>query len=524
MLNFLRDRFLPYFFLFLLVIIPLFPKLPIIDVSYTWTYIRIEDFVAVIAYLVLGVLVISKKSDIKSFLFWPIIIFWLIGLVSTLIALPRLENGDNYVTYKPVLVVLHYLRRIEYVGMFFVGYVALRNHQQFKKILLVIVITLAAVSLYGIGQQFLKFPAFLTMNEEFAKGNPLPLQPGSRVSSTFGGHYDFAGYLVLVMPIVCALLFSSLPKKWKIVLLVILFLGFYAMLLTSSRISFAALLVSLAVFLFSFVKHKRIVFGIFGVLLVIVLLLGRDSILDRFSKTVRIRQVNYDPAVSRVLEAPTKSKDWGGLPESDAALLIPFAPIEATSSAYKVFKYKKSDYEKIKELNPNSDVTTVDVPQAVSNEEIPQVQEEIIEEYREVQGIFEKRWALVFDISLTTRVQGGWPIAWNAFLSNPFTGRGYSTVTAASDSSYMRALGEVGILGFVSFFAIIGIFLKKAFVFVNSTSDPLPRLYVMGLSAGIVGLLVNALLIDIFEASKVAFVLWLLMGVAVALIQKKETV
>lgn len=524
MLLFLKEKFLPWFLLALLVLIPLFPKLPLLDVTYTWTYIRVEDFLALLAYLVLGLLILFRRASIKSFLLWPIVVFWIIGLLSTIIAWPRLENGDNFVTYKPTLVVLHYLRRIEYLAIFFVAFVALQKQIHFKRVLIVLATTLLLVSIYGMGQQFLRFPAFLTMNEEFAKGTPLPVLPGARISSTFSGHYDLAGYLVLVMPIIGAMLFSTLRRGYKVILGVILFLGFYTMILTSSRISFAALLVAFAILLFSFVKRKKLIIGIGLIVSLTVLLLGRDTILDRFSKTVRVRQVNYDPAIGQVLVAPTRSKDWGGLPESDSALLIPFAPIEATSSAYKVFKYKKSDYERLKELNPDSDVTTVELPQTRSQEEQRVVAEELIEEYRQVQGNFERRWALVFDISLTTRIQGGWPIAWEAFLSNPLTGRGYSTVTAAVDSSYMRALGETGLAGFISFFSVLGIFMYKSYRYVKEQIPGYGRLYLVGLCCGITGLLINALLIDIFEASKVAFMLWMLVGVGVAVIVKKDVV
>jgi hypothetical protein len=109
-------------------------------------------------------------------------------------------------------------------------------------------------------------------------------------------------------------------------------------------------------------------------------------------------------------------------------------------------------------------------------------------------------------------------------LTNPITGKGYSTVTAAVDSSYMRALGEVGLVGFISFFAIIGIFLMRSFSYLKTQVKSLPALYITGLCCGIVGLLINAILIDIFEASKVAFLLWMLIGVGVALIVKKDLV
>src|SRR5438477_201819 len=65
-----------------------------------------------------------------------------------------------------------------------------------------------AVVGYGFGQKYFGFPAYLTMNEEFAKGVPIQLSQLSRVPSTFGGQYDLAAYLVLVIPIMVSLAFG----------------------------------------------------------------------------------------------------------------------------------------------------------------------------------------------------------------------------------------------------------------------------------------------------------------------------
>lgn len=513
-------KLLFYFLLFLLAFIPLYPKLPLWDVAFTWTYIRVEDVLVAVAYLVLGYMVWRKKAEIKNVLFWPILLFWIVGFVSTIVNIPLLENGDGYVTYKPHLVVIHYLRRIEYLGLFFFGFAALRTREDLKKVLWVVGGALVGVIIYGLGQQYAGFPQYLTMNEEFAKGAPLPLQAGSRLSATFGGHYDLGGYLVLVIPVMVAMIFAVKKIEHKIGLGVIAFMGFFILLLTSSRVSFAAIFVALGVLIFSIVKHKKAIVGILLLGVVITGVLGRDTILDRFSKTVRVRQVNYDPKTERVLEPPTRNKDWGGLPESDSALLLPFTPIESTSSAYHVFKYKKSDYEKLIRDNPNADITMIDIPIVSPNEETAPGDGEIIEEVRLIEGDFQRRWALVFDISFTTRVQGSWVVAWNAFMDNPLLGKGYSTVSAASDSSYMRALGEVGLLGIGSFLAILLIFLRNAYKYALHSKDMLTKMFVLGVASGVIGLMVNAALIDIFEASKVAFYMWMLMGVTVAVIEK----
>src|SRR5204863_6881088 len=95
---------------------------------------------------------------------------------------------------------------------------------------------------------------------------------------------------------------------------------------------------------------------------------------------------------------------------------------------------------------------------------------------------------------------------------------GYGSVSLAVDNNYLRILGEVGLLGFVSFltlFLIFGVYVKKIYPEIDST---VAKSFVLGLTAGIIGLSLNAILIDVFEASKIAFVLWALMGIGIALL------
>src|SRR5436309_3070030 len=73
---------------------------------------------------------------------------------------------------------------------------------------------------YGIGQKLYGFPAFLTMNEEFAKGIPLKLSALARIPSTFAGHYDLAAYLVFVIPIMGSLIFGFKNKLIKLLLFI----------------------------------------------------------------------------------------------------------------------------------------------------------------------------------------------------------------------------------------------------------------------------------------------------------------
>src|SRR3990167_5837916 len=71
------------FTLFLLAFIPLYPKLPLVDIHNTWVYVRIEDFVVLFALLSWIVLIIRNKINIRTPITIPILLFWFIGVIST---------------------------------------------------------------------------------------------------------------------------------------------------------------------------------------------------------------------------------------------------------------------------------------------------------------------------------------------------------------------------------------------------------------------------------------------------------
>jgi hypothetical protein len=129
---------------------------------------------------------------------------------------------------------------------------------------------------------------------------------------------------------------------------------------------------------------------------------------------------------------------------------------------------------------------------------------------------------MLYDLSTAIRLDATWPRAIAGFLSNPITGKGYATLTQTSkyeftegestDSDYLRALGETGILGFLSFFGVLGLLAFTAFKALGGIKDSFLFSLAAGFIGTVAGLLVNALYIDIFEASKVAYVFWSVAG------------
>lgn len=514
--KFLKENVFFAITLFLLAFIPLYPKLPIIYVKHTWVYVRLEDFFVFFSSLLFIGALIKRKINIKAPLTLPIFTFWIIGAISTFNAI--LFIFPHLVNTFPNIALLHLLRRVEYMSLFFVAYVSVKNERYISYVAFLLAATMLLVFFYGLGQRFLGFPAFLTMNEEFAKGIPLRLSAFARIPSTFAGHYDLAAYLVLLIPVVGSLIFGYKNIFIKIGLFLTVLAGLILLLMTASRVSFVTYLIGIT---FMLIMHKKKIYILPVIILSVLILNSFQGISQRFGSTISQADVVVDARTGKPigivkeeasqLSAVTKSKT--AIPEKAAKSVIiedtqstgenlPQGtgfiniPQEPTTKTVTQVLYKKS---KIKDGTTSTEITTME-------------------------GDFVVKKALAYDVSFTTRFQGEWPRALAAFYRNIFLGSGYSSTSLATDNDYLRMLGETGLLGllfFFSIFLIAGLYISKVMANIDS---PRVKSFVLGVSAGVIGLSANALLIDVFEASKVAFVLWLLIGLAfgfLRLYQKK---
>src|SRR6185369_14882221 len=123
--NWIKNNVLFLITLFLLVFIPLYPKKPLIDIVNTWVYIRAEDFIVVAVAVIWLIFLFRKKITLKTPLTLPILLFWLAGVIATihgiLIIFPDIANVFPNVAF------LSFLRRIEYIILFFVAYAAVKD-------------------------------------------------------------------------------------------------------------------------------------------------------------------------------------------------------------------------------------------------------------------------------------------------------------------------------------------------------------------------------------------------------------
>jgi hypothetical protein len=165
-----------------ILLIPLYPKLPLQMINYTYVAIRVEDIYMILIGLVFLIQLLRRKVVIP--IKWAIVfgLFWLAVAASFLWGNLVLHT----IPYRQ-LGILHSLRRVEYMMIFFVAYTTIKSKKDFYRYMQIFFGVLAVVCIYGIGQKFLGWPAVQTMNPEYAKGYLLTLDAYARISSTFAG-------------------------------------------------------------------------------------------------------------------------------------------------------------------------------------------------------------------------------------------------------------------------------------------------------------------------------------------------
>ena len=483
LLKWIDSRLLSFLIVGFIFLIPLYPKLPLKTINFTYVAIRLEDLYVALISILYGVQLLRKKITINKQFFILALCFWgavfLSFLWGTFIGktLPYHE-----------LAFLHASRRIQYMAIFFIALSTVRSEKQFSGFLSLILLVMAVVSLYAIGQKFFGLPAVQTMNPEFSKGHILYLTPEARVSSTFAGHYDLAAYLVFLLPIAYSFFFYQSRFRYIVLYVISLFI----LVLTASRISFIAFIAVTPLFFLFIRKPKHLIFVILTTALFMYL---SNSMIARIAKTFQVKQLFVNEKTGQIV-----------VPERITTKELPAGTF--------YFQIQKEVSQK------NTD----------ANAEI--VQQKLIEEIRgdasksgrfisasdaailasSMSANLRPVNTVVSDISFATRLQIEWPRAIKAFLSNPVLGTGASSITEATDNDYLRMIGEFGLAGLITFGSIIGMILYTTWkkILITKSSQ---RYVLCGFLFGTLGLLLNAAYIDVFEASKVAYTFWLIAGI-----------
>ncbi len=517
LLKFIDDQILTALTLFLLAFIPLYPKLPLFDILPGYIVrVRIEDFLVALALLIWLVWLWRKKVSFgPNPLAKPILIYLTIGVLSMISAVFVTQTVPFQLLHVGKMF-LHFLRRVEYFSLFFIFYSTIKSFRQVKVYLAVFILTILGVTVYGFGQKYLYWPAFSTMNREFSKGWMLYLTEHARVLSTFGGHYDLAAFIMMALITLWSLFFEV--KQWlkRLGIFLLLTGAFWILILTASRTSFLAYIGGISILAFLWMFRKGVGWGMTRglavIFLSIIVMLSFGDLSDRFTRILRL-----DERLGGIKELVLRP--LGSLPK-DKAVFLGDELSQVTS---------KSDQQPTT-VKPGTGPVPADVDTNVPiyiEQDLPGGGKRYVARPRTYSAT-----ALRFDLSTGIRLDTLWPRAWNAFLKNPLLGTGYSTLTKeqvtdfteaeSTDNDYLRALGETGFLGFASFGLILGTIVWVIMKSLGGIKDNLSFSLAVGLTAIIFGLLVNAVYIDVFEASKVAFSFWALTGILLGMIKVQK--
>ena len=490
-LQWLDEHILKILVIGYIFLIPLYPKLPLKMVNYTYIAIRVEDLYIAILVLIFVIQLLRKKVTLPKTISLLFGFYWAAVFLSFL---------WGFYVGKTIVVdhlgLLHSARRVEYMSIFLIVYSTIKSRRDFILYLNLIFAVLGIVSIYGIGQKFFGWPAVQTMNPEYAKGYFLVLDAWARISSTFAGHYDLAAYLILLIPIVLGYTLKSRNPIYFILFL----LALGTLILTASRASYIAYIIAVGLYLIYVRQFKMLLIVIIATALLTPL---SSNLTSRLTRTFQQTKIFVDPVTGEVIVPKNLTPD--DLPPGNFGSSVDPSTIDKTKTVVVDEKTKQEAKKEIRDA----------IVQDAKNSGTLLTEEQIA---ALVESTFLKQIPVtkyLVDISLSTRFQVEWPRAINAFKNNPILGAGPSALGEATDGDYFRWLGETGLLGTGLFLAILYTIAKQILANIKLISKRYSYVF-YGFLFGMLGLLINASYIDVFEASKVAYMFWLIAGIFVA--------
>jgi len=516
----------------IIVVVPLYPKIPMAELIQGYIVrMRLEDLLVLFAFFVWIVQLVRRKITFpKNLIGYGMMIYLAIGFLSVLSAL-YITQTVPFEKLHILKIWFHWFRRIEYFSLFFIAYSAIRTKKDLIILAKVAFATFVGVILYGIGQKYFYFPAFSTMNREFSKGVRLYLQPNSRLLSTFGGHYDLAGYLMMLLAFSLPAAWLATKKALKALFYITSVVAYWCLVLTTSRTSFIGFLVGITIIAWLLVKSKgwgwvlkRWVLTMF---VSFVIMFTFSNLLERFLQVLPNKETRDNILeLQKIVNQPFVSEPKNSQTVSTLPSLLDFLFKNERSKPIVLTEGEKSQLKQVASTSDRPPSTVKPTPTPDLPSDVSQESEDIRKDTaqlsgREYTGPNYSSNALKYGLSMAIRLDALWPQAIKGFMRNPLLGTGYSTLVKTSnaeftyaestDNDYLRMLGETGLLGTIAFLGIIYLVIKYATVVIHKAEGTV-LLIGLGVIGATVAMLVTATYIDIFESSKVAYVFWMIVA------------
>lgn len=534
---------------FLIVFIPLYPKIPLAEIIPGYIVrLRLEDIFIALAFGWWFIQLLRRRVTWKTPLSLAIILYLVVGFASNILGvyvtntIPAewLHFGKS---------TLHWLRHVQYFSLFFIAYNAVNSRRQAQVLVGAFVVTLLGVMIYGYGQKYWYWPVYSTMNREFSKGLRLYLGEHARVQSTFAGHYDLGGYLVLLQSLVLSVFYYlggltvrskkrlRVLKITKILTAFAWFGGLWLLVMSASRASFGGYLVGAGIIIFLYLLKRGWWWGITRGLT--ILLISAIMFVFVGDLSTRFAQIINQSRYPQLTEAVHTLNNFRKNPLV-AMGIIDDGPPSGSKSTDELEKELNEQGMTVSDTQPSTQRPTdvyTDVPEKeydLNDPAAASLSGLVRKGDKLVQERVYSDCSLKHSLSVCIRIETLWPRALQGFYRNPLVGSGYATLTKtmvgefteaeSTDNNFLRTLGENGALGFFFFYGSIGLSLWYSIQVYRSSTDKWLLSLAIANIAGITGLLLNAMYIDVFVASKIAYTFWTLQGVIMGVFVKEGAV
>lgn len=456
----------------LLSFLLLMPKLRFIPVSGTYVNIRVEDFVVALIYGLWGVgWLMGRFSLRKVFNYQPVLIFLVYGGIITFLGITVFGTVKE-----PHLGVLHWLRRVEYFGIYFLAATSLKR-ERLKEYLYVLLSIGIITWFYAVLQWQNVVPGAHTLNKS---GKLEAYSQIGYVISTFAAHYDYGAFLILMVALSIWGYFSHRNRRAKLFFVFWAFAFWWMSRLVYGRAAYLGMLLAAGLMLgvklspWAFLPSYEVLRTFdryFG---------GRFS---RYSYNFRFdilpgRPLRPTPTVPSPTPSTVESAVTTGSDKFTSTAKPALTPHPGPTQAQSQFKEQLDALVTKWSDSLNSVIGRVDVK---------------------------------LDPSANIRLRE-WPDALAKVGYHFFWGGGYYTAGLGTDNDYVRHLVEVGVIGSALFFLIIFDFMRVMWRNFKAQLDPWAKHFHLAMLVFVIGLLVEAVFIDIFASSKIAFTFWFLMG------------
>ncbi|MDD2224955.1 MAG: O-antigen ligase family protein [Candidatus Shapirobacteria bacterium] len=451
----------------LILFIPLYPKFPLTSVDGTYVAIRLDDVVIALTILIWAIYQLTHKLPVFKIKITKLFLAYFTAIIASFITAFLVYQTDS-----TTLLLLHLARRFEYISLFFIAIDSIKSKQDLNFSYIFLLITTFFVSIYGYGQKYFQFPVISTMNSEFSKGQLLQMSTWTRINSTFAGHYDLAAFLSVVLIIIAAVFILNKNKWIKLFSLVVWVASYPILTFTASRVSIFAFLAGICFTLFALRKYFWI---IPFVILVAFSIFNSEDLNQRLLATI--------PALKNQINKTTTATITPTATPTSIPVIAVTTPIPTSTKL----------------------LPTPTVVRHPTTETYPTV---------DVDAGVARSGEIRFNVE--------WPRAIRAFNKNMITGTGLGSITLATDNDYLRLLGESGLLGFISFMIIPLYFIIKTVPKIfKKKSTIYDQISIIFLGC-LLTTLANAVFIDVFEASKTAYLFWIMMGFYYQLLNFKD--